>query len=161
MRFIADCMLGKLARWLRILGYDTLYYRAISDVDLLQKTLETGRLLLTRDTRLFAKTPMNSGFFITSDHVEDQLQQVVRALHLDVSRDVLTRCIACNAELTQVEKSAVEPDVPDFIYYTHNDFSRCPRCGKIYWKGSHQAHIWERVKRLKTGAPAASNQTTE
>jgi len=153
MKFIADCMLGKLARWVRILGYDTLYDRALRDADLLQKALETGRILLTRDTRLFAKIPLNAGLFIQSDHLAEQLQQVVLALHLDVSCDVLTRCLACNTELQQVEKSAVEPDVPDFIFHTHNDFARCPRCGKIYWKGSHQAHIWERVRQLKTGAP--------
>ena len=148
MRFIADCMLGKLAKWLRILGYDTLYFHAISDDELRNNTLATGRILLTRDTKLFNRIPSNQGLFIASDHVAEQLKQVVCALHLDCSQQTLTRCLACNAELERVAKENVECLVPDFIYHTHTDFARCPQCGKIFWKGSHQAHIKEQLNTL-------------
>jgi uncharacterized protein with PIN domain len=148
MKFIADCMLGKLAKWLRILGYDTLYFHEIADDELLNKALTTGRILLTRDTKLFSQIPSNSGLFIESDHLEDQLKQVTLALHLDLSQNMLTRCLECNTELERVEKKEVESRVPDFIYHTHNGFSRCPHCGKVYWKGSHQAHIGRRLQKI-------------
>jgi uncharacterized protein with PIN domain len=141
-------MLGKLAKWLRILGYDTLYFHAISDEELLNNALTTDRILLTRDTKLFSRIPSNQGLFIASDHVAEQLKQVVLALQLDWSQHTLTRCLECNAELERVTKEEIEPLVPDFIYHTHTDFARCPQCGKIFWKGSHQAHIEERLRSL-------------
>ena len=148
MKFIADCMLGKLAKWLRILGYDTLYFHKIDDDDLFDKVMYTRSILLTRDTKLFVKIPYNSGLFINSDHVKEQLQQVVLALHLDCSEAFLSRCIACNMKLESVEKLEIETRVPDFIYYTHTDFSHCSHCGKVYWKGSHQSHIQETLRQL-------------
>jgi uncharacterized protein with PIN domain len=148
MRFIADCMLGKLAKWLRILGYDTLYFHAISDEELRNNALTTGRILLTRDTRLFNHIPSNQGLFIASDHVAEQLKQVVLAFHLDWSQRMLTRCLECNTVLERIAKEEIEPLVPDFIYHTHTDFARCPQCGKIFWKGSHQAYIEEQLNTL-------------
>lgn len=150
MKFIADCMLGKLAKWLRILGYDTLYQRPPGDAALAQKALAAGRLLLTRNAKLLARLPLQAGLLIASDHVAEQLQQVVFTLHLEVSDHLLTRCLACNAELQPIAKHEAAAAVPDFIYHTHADFARCPRCGKIYWQGSHHAHIAARVKHLQT-----------
>lgn len=147
--FIADCMVGKLAKWLRILGCDTWYFHAVSNEILLQNVLETGRILLTRDTALFRRIPKGSGLFIESDHVEEQLKQVIEAVPLDlVHAEILTRCVRCNKRLQPVEKSEIEAQVPEFVYHTQTEFSRCRGCGKVYWKGSHQAHIIETLKRF-------------
>jgi uncharacterized protein len=148
MKFWADAMLGKLARWLRILGYDTLYQKHRSGTDIGLQASQSGRLLLTRDTTLFAALPPDTALFIESDHLEAQLLQVARACSLDLSEAVLTRCPECNAVLERVAKADVAGRVPDFVYHTHADFACCPHCGRVYWKGTHQADMLARITRL-------------
>ena len=93
MKFIADDMLGRLAKWLRILGYDVAYTVPISDAELLRRATAEGRILLTRDTKLIARCQKEEGLFIQSDALREQLKQVIEAHHLDVGAHVLSRCL--------------------------------------------------------------------
>ena len=138
MRFGADRMLGRLAKWLRLLGYDTVYSNSFSNERFLALADE-GRILLTRNTALTGKLAHNILLFIEDNDPKRQLQQVVRLLGLKPEPDTFfTRCTICNGTLESVEAKDVPNGVPDYVRTAHERFSRCLGCGKIYWPGSHQ-----------------------
>jgi len=137
VKFIADDMLGRLAKWLRILGYDVAYAAPISDAELLRRARAEGRVLLTRDTKLIARCHKEEGLFIQSDALREQLRQVIEARRLDVGACVLSRCLICNEPIQTVEKKTIKDGIPEYVYKEHATFQQCPRCGHIYWPGSH------------------------
>ncbi len=140
IKFIADNMLGKLAKWLRILGFNTSYPKYAKDVELVFISASEDRILLTRDTGIIKRKGLKNYLFIRSDFWKDQLIEVIEAFHL---RDVLseekffTICPICNEELKPIEKDEVIGRVPHYVFCTTNEFSVCPSCKKIYWKGTH------------------------
>ncbi len=146
-RFLADAMLGRLARWLRILGYDV-EYSPSEDDDLLLQARREGRILLTRDTRLLRRQQLPPYLFIQSDHVMEQLRQVVGTLHLDPAAPPSRRCIRCNAVLEPQSKDEVLGLVPEFVWSHHEAFWRCPRCRRIFWAGTHRQRMEEAIKAL-------------
>jgi uncharacterized protein with PIN domain len=145
MKFIADAMLGRLARWLRFLGFDTLYYSGISDANLVRIAREQDRFILTRDTRLVKIKGLGNYLLITSNDSFKQLLEVVGSLKLR-RFNLLGRCVKCNGELAKIaDKEEIKDSVPEFIFLQHNDFLKCPDCGKIYWEGSHATKFIEKV----------------
>lgn len=137
MKFIVDCMLGKLAKWLKILGFDTLYFSKIEDSDLLAMAQEERRLLLTRDTGLLNKTKNIRTLFIES---EDWNTQVVQVLNeFDLWKDIKpnSRCIECNVELKSLPKKKAKNLVVPFVYERAASFALCPHCGRVFWQGTH------------------------
>lgn len=148
MRFIADSMLGRLARWLRILGYDTLYYKDINDSLLLRIAKEDGRTLLTRDTRLIKIRGLSNFIFVHDDKPLDQLRQLFKEGIINESPSLLSRCIHCNSILSSIPSDETEGMVPDFVLWKEDVVRRCPNCGKIYWKGTHPDKIRERLKEI-------------
>lgn len=143
-RFVADVMLGRLARWLRALGYDTLYDSTWDDAPLADLARLEQRILLTRDVELTRRRGVQS-VLIQDDKVLRQLTQVVRELQLDAS-GAFTRCIECNAELLKADIQAVAEKLPPYVLATQTRFKQCPRCEKIYWRGTHWDHM-QRVLR--------------
>ncbi len=146
-RFTADRNLGKLAKWLRILGYDTFYDREAADRNFLRRAAEDGRIALTRKRDLARLALPGTLVLVEADRVEAQIGEVLNALGCepDPSRR-LTRCLNCNAALEEVAKIFVEGLVPAYVYGTCDRFRRCPRCGKIFWPGTHTRHVEERLK---------------
>ena len=148
--YIADCMLGRLAKWLRVLGHDVAYHRRISDERLIAEARREGRILLTRDTRLVRRRAVSDGgvrhILIASDRPEEQLAQMVEdhALPLEPVR-FLSRCLRCNEPNAPVERALVEDRVPPYVFRTQETFSCCPACGRIYWKATHVDSILERL----------------
>lgn len=140
MKFVVDRMLGTLARWLRILGYDTLYPGPLTDLQLLQVSRAQDRILITRDTKI-AKRGDDKVFFISSDKLEEQLRQVIKELKVKVESQLFTRCLECNSPLEAVSKEEVKGKVPPYVFAHHRDFKHCPGCDKYYWQGTH----WERI----------------
>ncbi len=138
-RFVADVMLGRLARWVRALGYDTLYNVAWDDAQLAEIARCEERLLLTRDVELTKRRGVLS-VLIVSDKVMAQLTQLLRELKLD-DAGAFTRCIECNAELETVTIEQVAASVPPYVRATQIQFKACPLCGKIYWRGTHWNHM--------------------
>lgn len=137
MKFIADSMLGKLARWLRILGYDTIYHSHATDEDLFFKAHLEKRILLTRDTELVSRIHPNLSLYITSQQLTEQLKQVIKKFGLDTKKMIFTRCTRCNNEVQPIAKTEIATRVPDFIYQNMDSFVYCEKCNKIYWPGSH------------------------
>jgi uncharacterized protein with PIN domain len=141
-------MLGRLARWLRILGHDVLYFRAIEDADLVEIARKEGRVLLTRDTRLVQRRAARNAILIESSILEEQLRQLVRWDGAGLlAPGLCRRCLVCNEATAPVEKVSVRGRVPPYVFRTQVRFRECPACRRIYWKASHVRDMLQRLKR--------------
>jgi uncharacterized protein with PIN domain len=154
VRFIADAMLGRLARWLRILGYDTAYEKVITDEMLLERALREDRWLLTRDRRLVLRKLLRGRHtLLVSDHVEGQLRQLHRdlAIELDVNHRRGYRCADCNAVLMSISCDDAAPLVPPFVAGEYREFLQCPLCRRAFWPGTHWHDLDRRLTALRKG----------
>jgi uncharacterized protein with PIN domain len=148
MRFIADAMLGRLTKWLRILGFDVLYYTDIEDRQVIRIAAEQERIILTRDSGLLKNKGARHAIFITSDTVQDQLRELGDRLCF-ADAEPSGRCAVCNGILATVdEKDRVREAVPDFVFHNVDEFLRCGMCGKVYWRGSHQEKFRKRIREI-------------
>ena len=150
-RFLADCNVGRLARWLRALGYDASYHAQIGDAELVREAAAEGRVVLTRDRDLTKRRVIQSGLvraiLIRDDDVRTQLRQVFLDLGLDMTHS-LTRCIECNSSLEPRPAADVSDRVPPYVRSTQTRYSECPSCGRIYWAGTHWRRMHEALARL-------------
>ncbi len=141
-------MLGKLAKWLRILGYDTLYFRTLPN-DRFLALADKDRILLSRDTQLVGKVAPERLIFVEANDPKMQLRGLIRQLGLKPEPEkFFSRCIVCNGRLELVEPEDVVGKVPDYILTAHNRFSECKTCERIYWPGSHFARSRREIRRL-------------
>ena len=151
-RFVADSMLGRLAKWLRAFGFDVFYDPFLDDHQVIARGRERGAVVLTRDTA-FPRPSDVRIIFIHDDHVERQLEQLLRDAPLDLeAARPLTRCTVCNQPLLPAARDEVWDRVPPFVYLTNEEYSRCPDCGRIYWQGTHAPRIRRRLARLAAQA---------
>lgn len=149
MKFIADRTLGKLAKGLRMLGYDTLYYRGEDIHQLIHLARDEDRVILTRDTKLALRRPKDRIVTITEDLPSRQLKEIIQKATLSLNEEILyTRCLLCNDPIDPVPRKEAEGKVPDFIFMQQKDFYRCPKCVRIYWQGSHLDNMQKKVKEL-------------
>ncbi|MCX5781412.1 MAG: Mut7-C RNAse domain-containing protein [Elusimicrobia bacterium] len=137
-RFLVDKMLGRLAKWLRVFGYDTEYSPDKFGSGLLLESLRENRMLLTRGKKLSDKRGWQV-VYLKSDFIGEQLKQLASELHLKYSFDkIFSRCTLCNGKILLVsEKTQLKELVPEYVYKTQNQFYRCEKCSQIYWKGTH------------------------
>lgn len=148
-QFIADAMLGKLARWMRVMGCDVEYFPEISDRALSERAQRGNRIILTRDTRLVQqKVNRGNAFLVLGDHCPDQLRQVVQAFAIDPFTGLLSRCLRCNMLLVPIEKNDLAGKVPPYVFKTQDRFETCPQCRKIYWKATHVEQMIGRLKNM-------------
>lgn len=143
-------MLGRLARWLRLLGFDTLYYPDISDRRLLRVAREEERLILTRDTHLVKIKGIKDYLLIKANDSFKQLLEVIDALKLTAnSFQLLSRCVKCNGLLKNIlDKNEIKDSVPEFVFINLNLFLRCSECGKVYWEGTHPEKFREKLSEV-------------
>ena len=152
MTFICDTTLGKLAKWLRILGFDTVYWRTDDQPGILCRAQEEGRILVTKNTKLFKGRGEVEALLLREDNPFRQLEEVVRHFHIHVNQGMLfSRCLTCNTLLEEIAAEEARGRVPDHIFHTHQQFSRCPICRKVYWAGSHYGQMTRVVERLQRG----------
>lgn len=140
-KFFADNMLGRLAVWLRIIGYDTLYFRNIEDKDLIRSALQENRIILTRDTRLVKRKLVKYFILIKNDLWQEQIKELAGKIKLDLTSGILSRCVFCNEILFAIEKEKIKEKVPSYVYETQYSFVSCPECRKIFWQGTHILEI--------------------
>jgi len=140
-------MLGRLARWLRVLGYDTHYARDIEDSRALALCRSEGRILLTRDNALL-RSLRGPGLLLESDDTGEQLRQVVAAYALNTERHRFTRCLECNCLLAAAAREQVAGRVPPYVFKAALQFSECPACGRLYWPGSHRRNMERRLRAM-------------
>lgn len=145
-RFIADCMLGTLAKRLRFLGYDTLFFNRIDDAEIVKIAADEGRIIITRDSGIIKRKAAKNHIFIESDNLESQMNTVMKKSGIEKSAvKPATRCIVCNTQLLPLPKREAIGKVPPFVFLTHSKFSHCNKCHRIYWKGSHMEKALERL----------------
>lgn len=143
-RFVADAHLGRLAAYLRLLGFDTAYRNDFEDDELATISASEDRVLLTRDLGVLKRATVRRGYFLRATEPGRQLAEVVRRFNLPSRARPFSRCLRCNASLAPASKHHVAPLVPPRSREQFEEFSRCPTCGRVYWKGSH----YERMSRL-------------
>jgi len=145
--FIVDANAGKLAKWLRMMGYDTLFFSDIDDGHLVDIALREGRVILTRDTQIARRRPVVNGqlkvILTRSDDPREQLRQVVGELNLDCHLRQFTRCLECNQNLAPRSREEVADIVPPYVFRTQHQYMQCPSCLRVYWQGTH----WQRMKK--------------
>lgn len=144
-KFILTKELGKLARWLRLLGYDASYYHQEDLGKLLITSLREKRLIITRCHKLKKSSP-SGVVLIKSCFLKEQLRELKKMVNLSFDRDkVFTRCSLCNTLLIKIDKKEEKEKIPEYVYQTHNFFMKCPSCGRVYWEGSH----WGNINKIK------------
>ncbi|MBZ0157663.1 MAG: Mut7-C RNAse domain-containing protein [Alphaproteobacteria bacterium] len=151
-RFIADTMLGSLAKWLRLLGFDTLYFKKGDDSELVRIARQEGRILLTRDTGIARRKGTGALILLQANTTREQVREVVRALSspgfLQGLQGATSRCMRCNGVLFAAGREEVADAVPEHIFLSYASFLKCGSCGKVYWGGSHWKHIDARIREI-------------
>lgn len=143
--FVADVHLGKLARLLRLLGFDTLHSNEYDDHELVAIAASEGRIVLTRDRDLLKHNAVTHGYWLRSTDPVEQAREVVRRFNLETLIDPFRRCLVCNGLLEPVEKREVLTQVPPRVAVEHDEFFRCISCQKLYWRGTHYPKLKKHI----------------
>ncbi len=147
-RFIVDVNLGKLARGLRMLGFDTVYSNRLSDGEVVDIAVHEKRIVLTRDRRLLFRKAITHGYWVRAVDVNTQLQEVLQRLDLYNQVKPLQRCLDCNGEIETVDREQIWSRLEPLTKRYYREFYRCNHCDKIYWPGSHVAHMSGVIRQL-------------
>ncbi len=147
MKFLVDHMLGKLAKYLRFMGYDVFYPPHNMDDDEIIRIAESEeRKIITRDKELAKRA---NGFYVKSEDYREQLKIVAKKFNLRMRKDMfLSRCSVCNEPLVKVPKEEIRGKVPEYVYETHDKFYMCPKCHRIYWYGTHTERIEKEIRKI-------------
>jgi uncharacterized protein len=148
-RFVVDVNLGRLARLLRLLGFDAWWSNSADDQTLVDISLAEQRILLTRDRPLLKRRALTHGIFVRSDHPQEQTLEILRRLDLRRRLAPFTRCVRCNGRLVAVAKDEVIDRLEPLTRQYYDEFSRCAKCGQIYWPGSHHPRLVRLVDGLR------------
>jgi len=155
-RFAVDAMLGRLARWLRVLGYDTFYELSVADDVLVRTAREEDRILLTRDRHLLRELRPPRAHEVRGDDPLQQLRELVATLGLEPPAELFTRCLLCNAPLRILPREEALPLLPSGVRELAGPVRQCPRCGRLYWEGSHVRRMRAALERVLPGWGGAS-----
>jgi len=150
IKFLADRMLGKLVKWLRILGYDTAYPSFDDDLSLILIARQENRILLTRNTNLIKRRNICDFLFVKGDHWEEQLAGIIKGLKLEINLNlkIFSRCSLCNTLTKNINKKEVKTHVPPYVFSTQVKFVYCPYCKKYYWRGTHWQSMTQKIQKL-------------
>jgi hypothetical protein len=152
IRFIVDHNVGKLARWLRMMGFDSLFFSGDDDSHMVKQALAEGRVILTRDTEIMKRRVINNGrlkaVLIESEEPEQQIQQLLAAMDLIGQSRPFTICLECNQPLVERSLDEVKERVPPYVYKTQTQYMECPECRRIYWRGTHWDAMMRKLEKL-------------
>jgi len=147
-RFIADVHLGKLARKLRLLGFDTYFESNLEDNEIIRMSLAEDRIVLSRDKELINSSRITQGYRILSSDPREQIREVMIRFDLQKNMNPFSRCIDCNGMIENVSKESVNEYLPPKTRQYFDEFFRCRDCGKIYWEGSHYENMKKQIQNL-------------
>ncbi len=153
-RFAVDKMLGRLATWLRLVGYYTTYGSHLAGSSLIRHARAEDRTILTRDHRVLRAARALSVIFIASNDFRQQLRQVIDTNHLDPFAELFSRCTTCNTPMVALLKAEVVDNVPPYVFAAQQRFARCPSCRRIYWKGTHFDRVREQLRLMGYQGPS-------
>ena len=146
--FIADAMLGSLARWLRMLGFDVAYEAHIPDAYLVRRALEQHRVLLTRDRKLAQEWTVPQLYVVKAERTLAQVAEVLERFDLAAAARPFSRCSLCNAPLRAATGQEIAAKVPPYVRSTTDTFRTCPVCGRVYWRGTHTGNMLRALERF-------------
>jgi uncharacterized protein with PIN domain len=147
MKFLCDEMLGRLAKWLRVMGYDVLYLKNVEDEKIVENAIKEDRILLTRDKKLAKK--FKNSLYIEEKDLDSQIGEVVEAFKIAKNEEnFLSRCIICNVEIEEIEKEKIKGKVPENVFENFEEFWICKKCGRIYWAGTHWKNMKEKMEKI-------------
>ncbi len=152
--FVLDVHLGRLAHYLRLFGVDTTHDPGTEDAELAGRAADEKRILLTRDRLLLMRAKLECGSYVRATDPKSQIGEVIHRFALREVVRPLTRCLECNGELEPATREEAKGQIPDPVWQHHEDFSRCPSCHRIYWKGSHYARMLRLVDETLANLPA-------
>jgi len=151
MKFAVDCMLGKLAKWLKILGFDTVFFSKIEDDALLSLARTEDRILLTKDNALLERAKDIPTLYIDSENWREQIVQVIKAFNLRPQVRPYSRCIECNLPLKNMDRSHAKNLVTPFVYKHAEGFAICSGCGRVFWRGTHFKDMEAKIEKILNG----------
>ena len=157
MKFIADGMLGKLTRWLRMLGHNVKYSNKLDDAQLMAIAKKERRILLTRDLELYQQATAKGiqAFYVDGQTEAENLAKIAQRFGISLDIDMAkSRCPKCNAQVKPILKEKVAGKVEESTYAYYNEFWECPKCGQIYWQGAH----WTRIRKTLEAAKMLSKK---
>jgi len=153
IKFIADNNVGKLARWLRLIGYDTLLFRQKDDGQMIKTALSEDRVILTKDTQFMKRRLVTNGklkaILVKQDDSKLQVQEVVKPLNLNYHFRPFSLCLECNQALIARDKVEVQNLVPAHVFETQIQYTECPACHRIYWQGTHWRAMVKKLQDLE------------
>jgi uncharacterized protein with PIN domain len=147
--FIADVHLGSLTRYLRMLGFDVLFDKTLTEAEIAGIASAEERIVLTRSVNLLKYKVLNWGYHLRSEQTKEQLAEVIRRFNLAEKINPFSRCLVCNGLIEPVPKSIIEDQLPPDTHKYFNEFRRCVICRRIYWKGSHYERMLKLIDRIK------------
>lgn len=150
-KFVADVHLGKLARSLRLCGFDVSYSTDMKDAEIIEISLAEKRIILTRDRGLLKNKVVSYGCYIRSTIPDEQLREVITRFHLKKRMNLFTRCMECNSVLAGATKEEVSERLLPKTRLYYSEFKRCPVCGRIYWNGSHYENMKKHIDSIASG----------
>ena len=148
-KFVADVHLGRLTRYLRIIGLDVLYKNNFEDDEIVRFSLKERRAILTRDRGILRRNEVTHGYWIRSAKVEEQVNEVLKRFDLQNEIKEFSRCIECNKLLKPIKKELIINQLQPKVAQSRNEFMRCPSCKKIYWKGTHYLRMLKFIQSIK------------
>jgi uncharacterized protein with PIN domain len=149
LRFIADVHVGKLARYLRMLGFDTLYENDYDDSRIVAISLETDRIILTRDRGLLTSKEATRGYLVKNIDLKEQIREVISRFDLLTLINPFSLCLSCNSKVRKIDRKDVQEKIDPGIYEQFDEFSSCPDCKKIFWQGSHYRSMSNFIEQIK------------
>jgi len=160
LRFIVDQNVGKLARWLRMMGFDTRFFTGQDDGQMIDIAQKETRVILTRDTQIMKRRVVTGGqikaVLLKDDGPELQMQQVIETLSLSPRFRPFSICLECNQPLEARSQHQVKDRVPPYVFRTQHQYMACPACHRVYWQGTHWQAMTEKLKRFEMPGRAGS-----
>ncbi len=150
--FIVDHNVGKLAGWLRMLGYDSVFFNGPDDTEMVEQATAEGRIILTRDTGIIKRRVVAKGqlkaILLESEEPEEQMKQLASAFDLKNRIRPFSRCLECNQPLVSRTPGEVADRVPPYVYRTQTQYMECPACRRVYWRGTHWKAMMKKIEKL-------------
>jgi uncharacterized protein with PIN domain len=150
--FIVDHNVGKLVRWLRMLGYDSVFFNGPDDGEMVKQALAEGRIILTRDTGITKRRVVKNGeikvTLLESENPHEQMSQILSSFDINSAIRPFTRCLECNRPLESRAREDLANRIPPYVYRTQSRYVECPGCHRIYWKGTHWQAMMKKIEKL-------------
>jgi len=148
-KFIADVHLGKLARYLRMMGFDVIYNNNFKDHEIVKLSLKERRAILTRDRGILKRSEVTHGYWLRSTKIKEQVVEILNRFSLKNIINEFSRCLECNSALNSVSKEEIINLLPPKVIQSQEEFYRCAACNKLFWKGTHYQRMFSFIQSVR------------